>query len=52
MRNNAEIVYVEEGKPMKLSILQKVRIGNAGQLLGILALLFAFWMAMESFRDI
>ena len=52
MRNNAEIVHVEEGKPMKLSILQKVRIGNAGQLLGILALLFAFWIAMESFRDI
>ena len=52
VRNNAEIVYVEEGKPMKLSILQKVRIGNAGQLLGILALLFAFWIAMESFRDI
>jgi len=37
---------------MKLSIVQKVGIGNAGQLLGILALLFAFWMTMESFRDI
>jgi len=37
---------------MKLSIVQKVGIGNAGQLIGILALLFAFWMTTESFRGI
>lgn len=37
---------------MKLSIVQKVGIGNAGQLVGIIALLAAFWMTMESFRDI
>lgn len=37
---------------MKLSIVQKVGIGNAGQMVGIIALLFAFWMTMESFRDI
>ncbi len=49
VRTNAEIEYVEEGRSMKLSIVQKVGIGNAGQLLGILALLFAFWMTMESF---
>ena len=37
---------------MKLSIVQKVGIGNAGQLIGIIALLFAFWMTTESFRGI
>ena len=33
VRTNAEIEYVEEGKSMKLSIVQKIRAGNAGQLL-------------------
>ncbi len=51
VRTNAEIKYVEEGKSIKLSIVQKVGVRNAGHLLGILPLLFAFWMTMESFRD-
>ncbi len=51
VRTDAEIKYVEEGKSMKLSIVQKVGDLNACQLLGILPLLFAFWMTMKSFRD-
>ena len=37
---------------MKFSIVQKVGIGNVGQLLGILALLFAFWMTISSLEHI
>ena len=51
MRTDAEIKYVDEGKSMNLSIFQKVGDLKAGQLLGILPILFAFWMTMGSFRD-
>lgn len=37
---------------MKLSIVQKVGIGNAGQLIGIFALLVAFWWTSQSFIQI
>lgn len=37
---------------MRLSIVKQIGIGNAGQVLGILALLFAFWWANGSMNQI
>ncbi|MCW9033404.1 MAG: methyl-accepting chemotaxis protein [Rhodospirillales bacterium] len=37
---------------MHLSIVKKIGVGNLGQLLGIIALLFAFWGTNESFISI
>jgi methyl-accepting chemotaxis protein len=37
---------------MQLSIVQKVGIGNIGQIIGIIALFFAFWTTNNSFNEI
>ncbi len=37
---------------MRMSIVKQVGIGNAGQLIGIIALLFAFWGTNASFNGI
>jgi len=37
---------------MRMSIVKQVGIGNAGQVIGIVALLFAFWSTNNSFKDI
>jgi len=37
---------------MNMSIVKQVGIGNVGQVIGIIALLFAFWGTYNSFHDI
>ena len=37
---------------MNLSIVQKVGIGNLGQIIGIIVLFFAFWTTNNSFHEI
>lgn len=37
---------------MRLSIVQKVAVGNVGQAIGIVALILAFWGTYNSFQDI